>query len=144
MNSDPKGTRTAEVAHEALIRGWPRLRRWMDEDRAALQAHHRLAEAAREWRRFARDDSGLYRGARLAEALDLRDQRAADLNESERAFLEASVERIQPLLQPGWPADRGYCQRSERQHVAGKQALAGVLNVKSFGRRRQLEWPLWL
>ena len=30
----PRATATLEVAHEALIRGWPQLRQWIDADRA--------------------------------------------------------------------------------------------------------------
>jgi len=37
-----------DVAHEALIRGWPRLRAWLDEDRDALRSQRRLAERAEE------------------------------------------------------------------------------------------------
>ena len=77
----------AEVAHEALIRAWPRLRRWLDEDRAAIRAHRQVSDAARVWDAGGRETSDLYRGARLAGALELR----AGLNATERAFLDASV-----------------------------------------------------
>ena len=40
---------TAEVAHEALIREWPTLRAWLDEDRDGLRLHQHLAESAQEW-----------------------------------------------------------------------------------------------
>jgi photosystem II stability/assembly factor-like uncharacterized protein len=56
-----------DVAHEALIRGWPRLRAWLDESREELQIQRRLTETAREWLRHERDGSYLYRGARLVE-----------------------------------------------------------------------------
>ena len=36
---------SAEVAHEALIREWPRLRRWLEEDRAGIRAHRQLGAA---------------------------------------------------------------------------------------------------
>jgi hypothetical protein len=36
---------TAEVAHEALIREWPTLRGWLEENREALRLHRRLTEA---------------------------------------------------------------------------------------------------
>ena len=59
---------TAEVAHEALIREWPRLRRWLDEDRAGIRLHRQLSDAARLWEAGGREPSDLYRGARLAGA----------------------------------------------------------------------------
>ncbi len=61
---------TAEVAHEALIREWSRLRDWLNQDREALRLHRRLAEAAQAWERSNRDEGKLDRGARLAQALD--------------------------------------------------------------------------
>ena len=43
------GEDSVEVAHEALIREWPRLRQWLREDREGLRLHRRLTEAASEW-----------------------------------------------------------------------------------------------
>ena len=81
---------TAEVAHEALLREWPRLRRWLDEDAEGRRLHHHLAIAAREWDAGGRDPGELYRGARLASTLDWRAAHAAELNALERTFLDAS------------------------------------------------------
>ena len=49
------GQDTAEVAHEALIREWPTLRGWLEEDREGLRLHRRLTEAAQEWDASGRD-----------------------------------------------------------------------------------------
>jgi hypothetical protein len=40
------GEGTVEVAHEALIREWPALRGWLEEDREGLRIHRHLTEAA--------------------------------------------------------------------------------------------------
>jgi len=85
------GERWVEVSHEALIRGWPRLRQWIDEDRMALRFHRRLTEAASEWLRLNRDHSVLYRGALLAQAQEWRESHEENLNELEREFLDAAV-----------------------------------------------------
>jgi WD40 repeat protein/energy-coupling factor transporter ATP-binding protein EcfA2 len=85
------GERAVEVSHEALIRTWPHLRGWLEEDRAGLRVHRHLTEAAEEWERLGRDVGLLYRGARMVEATDWRGNHAGDLNEGEREFLEASV-----------------------------------------------------
>ena len=55
---------TVEVAHEALIREWPRLRGWLDEDRDRLRSHRLLTTASEQWDRGGRDPDELYRGAR--------------------------------------------------------------------------------
>jgi hypothetical protein len=44
-----------EVAHEALIRNWPQLRKWIDADRAGLRTRTRLTEAARDWKNGGHD-----------------------------------------------------------------------------------------
>jgi WD40 repeat protein/class 3 adenylate cyclase/tRNA A-37 threonylcarbamoyl transferase component Bud32/energy-coupling factor transporter ATP-binding protein EcfA2 len=84
------GEDTAEVAHEVLIRKWPALRRWLDEDREGLRLHRRLGDAARLWEAGGREASDLYRGARLTAALDWAQQHRSDLNVTESAFLEES------------------------------------------------------
>ena len=83
---------TIEVAHEALIREWPRLRDWLDEDRDGLRLHRHLSEAAHDWELLERDSGALYRGARLAQAREWAEANSASLNGAERAFLAASTE----------------------------------------------------
>lgn len=83
----PSGRPTVEVAHEALIRSWPRLRGWLDEARDRLRAQHRLTQAADDWDASGREDAQLYRGARLAE---WRERGLDGLNEHEAAFITAS------------------------------------------------------
>ncbi|MEP7358653.1 MAG: hypothetical protein ABI847_15500, partial [Anaerolineales bacterium] len=79
-----------QVAHEALIREWPTLRAWLTDDRDGLRLHRRLTEAAQEWALLERDPSELWRGPRLAQALDWAAARPADLNPLEREFVDAS------------------------------------------------------
>ncbi|MFJ2649897.1 hypothetical protein ACIO1C_24645 [Streptomyces sp. NPDC087420] len=78
------------VAHEALIRSWPRLRAWLVEDRELLRAHRRLTEAVAEWEQHGRDEGYLFHGARLRAW----DERGLErLNDAERAFLDACRSR---------------------------------------------------
>ena len=80
-----------EITHEALIRGWPELRAWVNEDREALRTQRRLTEAAGEWDRSGQHDDGLlYRGARLA---GWQERSLDDVAEVERRFLQASRDR---------------------------------------------------
>jgi DNA-binding SARP family transcriptional activator/energy-coupling factor transporter ATP-binding protein EcfA2 len=79
-----------EVAHEALLREWPRLRGWLEEDVQGRMLQRHLIAAAREWDQSGRDPGELYRGARLTGALDWARDHHADLNQLERGFLEAS------------------------------------------------------
>lgn len=86
------GGDSVEVAHEALLREWPRLRAWLDEDRQGRQLHGHLIAAAREWDASGRDPAELYRGARLAAVREWAATHDAELNELERRFLATSIE----------------------------------------------------
>jgi hypothetical protein len=83
---------TVDLAHEALITAWPRLRSWIDEDRERLRAHRRVTEAARAWHDLGRDPGALYRGTRLAATEEhfAGLARSEDLTDLERSFLTAS------------------------------------------------------
>jgi WD40 repeat protein len=76
------------VAHEALLREWPRLRSWLEQDAEARRLHSHITLAAREWDAGGRDPGELYRGARLASALDLAAEHGDALNRLEREFLD--------------------------------------------------------
>ncbi|MFF4402469.1 helix-turn-helix domain-containing protein [Streptomyces sp. NPDC001480] len=83
---------TVDLAHEALLTAWPRLHRWIDQDRERLRVHRTLTEAARAWEELGRDPGALYRGTRLATAREHFGSRpTADLTSLECAFLTASI-----------------------------------------------------
>ena len=81
-----------EVAHEALLREWPRLREWIEEDAEGRRLRRHITQAATEWDATGRDRGELYRGARLAAALDWTADHALDVNELEREFVTESRE----------------------------------------------------
>ena len=83
---------TVEIAHEALLREWPRLRRWIDQDRDTLMVLGHLREAAASWVELDRDPGALYRGAQLQVAIEVADARSGLLPPSERDFVAASRE----------------------------------------------------
>ncbi|MGW4977035.1 nSTAND1 domain-containing NTPase [Streptomyces mirabilis] len=82
---------TVDLAHEALISAWPRLRGWVDEDRERLRLHRRLTEAARTWQQLDRDAGALYRGVRLTAMREEFGSEQGELSPLERDFLAASV-----------------------------------------------------
>jgi WD40 repeat protein/transcriptional regulator with XRE-family HTH domain len=83
---------SAEVAHEALIREWPTLRGWLEENRDSLRLHRHLTEAAQEWAVSKREPDVLYRGARLTQAREWAFAHLAEMNDLEREYLGSSVE----------------------------------------------------
>jgi WD40 repeat protein len=86
---------TVDLAHEALITAWPRLRGWIDAERDRLRVHRSLSEAARTWQELGRESAALYAGSRLAAAREAfpEDRRDDELTRAEREFLSASERR---------------------------------------------------
>jgi len=84
------GEETAEVAHEALIRHWERLRGWLDEDREFLLWRRRLQTALAEWGRTNREEGALLRGTPLREAERWISERLEDLSPLEQEFINNS------------------------------------------------------
>jgi WD40 repeat protein len=115
---------SAEVAHEALIREWPRLRRWLEEDRAGIRAHRRLGDAARLWDAGGREPSDLYRGGRLAGAVELAEGGRVELNATERAFIDAGVAESQRERR---------AERRANRRLRGLLAGATILLVVAIG-----------
>ena len=83
---------SAGITHDALLYKWPRLREWIDEDRAGLLVRQRLIEAAENWQAEGRDPASLYVGARLEEAKAWREKHPHDddLPQLAREFLDAA------------------------------------------------------
>jgi DNA-binding SARP family transcriptional activator/WD40 repeat protein len=89
---------TVEVAHEALIREWPRLRSWIDEDRDGLRVLRHLGVSAQAWEATQRDEGELYRGGRLEAAEEFAAANPDELNQTEKAFLDAGIERREQAI----------------------------------------------
>jgi WD40 repeat protein/DNA-binding SARP family transcriptional activator/tRNA A-37 threonylcarbamoyl transferase component Bud32 len=81
---------TVEVAHEALLNRWNRLRGWIDERREDLLLHRRLAESVEEWDRASREPSYLLGGGRLEQFEALAAETDLALSGDERDYLTAS------------------------------------------------------
>lgn len=83
---------SVELVHDALLQQWPRLNEWLDEEADRRRLHRHLAQASAAWVAADRDRSDLYRGARLAAALEWADADAsrAALSPVESEFLRES------------------------------------------------------
>lgn len=76
-----------EVAHEALIRGWDTLKRWLEEFAESRQVKGRLELATSEWNRLGKSKEALWSERQLAELVLIDD---GDITVKERAFINAS------------------------------------------------------
>jgi WD40 repeat protein len=134
-----------QIAHEALVRVWPRLRAWLDDDLDGQRLFRHLAGAAEAWDSMGRPDSELYRGTRLTRTLEWRDRSAPDLNDTEAAFLDASaaLSAAEERAAEARAARERTVSRRLRGALAGVGVLlvlalvAGILAVRSAEQARQ-------
>jgi DNA-binding SARP family transcriptional activator/WD40 repeat protein len=84
---------TASIAHESLVRAWPRMRTWLDEDVEGQRILAHLQVAADGWMTLGHPADELYRGARLAAAQEWVERTSPVLAPIEAEFLAASAER---------------------------------------------------
>ncbi|HEX5836593.1 MAG TPA: BTAD domain-containing putative transcriptional regulator, partial [Anaerolineales bacterium] len=119
---------SAEVAHEALIREWPTLREWLNQDREGLRLHRRLTEAASEWELLERDPGALYRGVQLAQAGEWAASRPQALNAGERVFLNASIEQEQ--------IEEWEREEQQKRELAAAQRLAETERARAEEQTR--------
>ncbi len=89
--NEATGVETVEVAHEALIREWERLRGWVQDDYEFSIWRGRLRVSLRQWQATDKDDGILLRGVLLAEAEDWRQKRLEQLSKEERVFIQLSL-----------------------------------------------------
>ncbi len=116
-----------ELAHEALARAWPRLRGWLEDDLEGQRILHHLSLVADSWDSLDRPESELYRGVRLAKALDWRHNTTATLTETEDDFLTASEQLSEAELHAAEDQARRQLRVNRRLRTA--LATAAVLLV---------------
>ena len=91
MGGDGGDTIFLDVAHEALIREWPRLRGWIDENRIWLRVHQVISEDTNEWMQARTDASYLYGSHRLDNAIQWVSGHIKELSADECRFLAESL-----------------------------------------------------
>ena len=86
---------TVEVAHEAILREWERLRGWLNASRHEIRLERQLAAAVEEWRAARQDASFLLRGARLEQFEKWANETRLALTPDEQSYLAASLAQRQ-------------------------------------------------
>ncbi len=82
---------TIEVAHEAILREWERLRTWLNDSRDDIKMQRKLAYGAQNWQEDNRVDGHLLSGRPLDDFTRWAEQTTLNLTPLEIDFLEASL-----------------------------------------------------
>jgi WD40 repeat protein/DNA-binding CsgD family transcriptional regulator len=139
---------TVEVAHEALIRQWTRVREWLNASREDLHLHRRLTDEVAEWIEADRAPGFLVTGARLDQYQTFAEGTDLMLNDDERAYLEASLAhrnmlraRDEALKAREFELQRRAAQRLRYLAIALVLFLivAAGLSVFAFGQRNEAQ-----
>lgn len=133
-----------ELAHEALLREWPRLRDWIEADRAAIVAAEQLREAAATWEALDRDPGALYRGTKLDVALEQLGGRIDTLPDTAREFLDASEtardeQRAREAERIARQVRTNRRLRRQLAAVAAAMVIAVVGGLVALDQRRQAQ-----
>ena len=95
---DISGREVVEVGHEALIREWGRLRRWVDESRELLRTSRRLEQEAEDWKsNGSPTDLLLPAGRRLADAEEAMTRNPQAFGPQVQELIEASQQHQQRI-----------------------------------------------
>ena len=93
---------TVEVAHEALIRTWPRLRGWIDANREKLRARAAVLQAKADWEQNGRrDDMLLPAGLQLERARSLLADPGDITTDDIKEFISLSSAREEDCTEAG-------------------------------------------
>jgi WD40 repeat protein/serine/threonine protein kinase len=137
---------TVDIAHEALLREWHRLREWLDDNREDIRTQRSLAAAADEWLLAGKDSSFLVRGSRLEQFDGWANTTDLALTENELDFLETSLAE-RGARQAGEAARKEREASLEQRSRLFLRALVGIfalaaiialgLTAIAFNQRRQ-------
>ena len=112
LDHDPDSRKpTVEVAHEAILREWKRLRTWLNSSRNDIRQERLLARSASEWEEAKRDPGYLPGGSRLEDIEKWIETRTISLTPLEQDFVSASI------------AERDKKVLAEQQRVAREKEL---------------------
>jgi eukaryotic-like serine/threonine-protein kinase len=90
MRGESEGS--VELVHESLIKSWPTLQRWLDENQEDAAYVAQVRAAAKQWDAKGRPEGLLWRGEAMEEARVWRRRYLGELPPRERDFLDAIAE----------------------------------------------------
>ena len=113
-----EGSPVVSVAHEALLRYWPRLNAWLDENHVFLRARARATAAAARWQEEERNDDFLLPDGKPLKEAETLLRRRSELNRETIEFIECSINAS---------------RRKRRRKIIGVSVAALVVLISGFG-----------
>ena len=122
--------RMVEVAHEALLRKWPRLRAWLDDAREFLAGKQQLERDLHDWERAPEADKtgALLAGLKLNRARGWLSERPHQLTAQERTLVLASID---------------HAEDAERRKVRSRRIITGVSIAAALVLACVAGWAFW-
>jgi WD40 repeat protein len=117
--NESTGEETVEIVHEALIRGWKRLRNWMQLDEEFRLWQEQLRATKRQWEASDQDEEALLRGKALANADYWQQHRREELSLGEQTFIQQSFNL----------RDRNFKNQKRRQQLANIGLTSGLVGA---------------
>ncbi len=112
-----------EISHEALLREWPLLRKWLDNNRDLLRLYHLIASNAREWEENGKDSGYLLAGGQLAQVVANENNLVEFVNLLEQDFIVASKRAERSSILVRWGAA-----------IAAFVSILAIIAAVSFSR----------
>jgi tetratricopeptide (TPR) repeat protein len=137
------------LAHETLIRSWPRAQRWLERETALLRLRDELARDAALWEHHGRSDSWLGHAPEKLTAMDqvertglmpggpapeytLRSRRRAARNSVIRKTVIAGICLLTALTALGWIGAMRERNDAQKQRDLARSELATAERTKNF------------
>jgi hypothetical protein len=150
------GETVIEVAHETLLRQWDVLAGWLQDQRAVLKEADALERESREWKDGGFDDSRLWGGQRLQDALALaerpgfrkrlegcadfldRSRKQQEERNAEKARIQAErLKAVEDLAEAREAARREAVLKAEAEQKARKEADAKAIELADARERAE-------
>ena len=128
------GVETVEIVHEALMRSWGRLAKWIEVGGEFRRWQEQLRAAMHQWEDTKQDEGALLRGVPLAEAQEWLKKHLEELSDSERKFIQLSLEQRERQIKK----EKRRQQRTISGLAAGLILAIGLTGVAWLQRQRAL------
>ena len=109
------------MAHEALIRKWELITKWMAEDREAARLLDEIRKAATLWQRQNKDPSYLYRGARLVRVENFYTNNVNNFTDEETQFISSCIKQRD--------TDKATAEKKRRRELIQTRIFASILGI---------------